>query len=212
MSPPALRLLAATSNPGKLVELRRLLAPTLVLGFEELAAEGNDPATWQPPPWEVEESGETFLDNAMIKALHASRFTDLAVVADDSGLCVDHLGGRPGVRSARHGGPGLDDRARFMLILEEMRGVPQFLRGASYRAVIALARAGRVLSLHDGAVAGRILEEPRGSGGFGYDPIFFIDALGKTMAETTAEEKDSLSHRARAVAGLAASLSAGVLH
>lgn len=206
-----MRLLAATGNPGKLVELRRLLAPAEVLGFQELAAEGNDPATWDPPPWDVEESGDTFLDNAIIKALHASRFTTLPVVADDSGLCVDHLGGKPGVHSARHGGPGLDDRARFLLVLDEMRGVPEFMRGAAYRAVVVLAQAGRVLSVHEGAVSGRLLEEPRGSGGFGYDPIFFIPSLGKTMAEVSADEKDSLSHRARAVAGLAASLAGGIL-
>lgn len=207
----SVRLLAATSNPGKLQELRRLLMPADVIGFAELAAEGNDPARWDPPPWDVDESGDTFLDNAIIKALHASRFTDLPVVADDSGLCVEHLGGRPGVRSARHGGAGLDDRGRYLLVLDELRGVPQFLRRASYQAVIALAHRGRVLSLHEGAVAGRILEEPRGTGGFGYDPIFFIDSLDKTMAEVSAAEKDSLSHRARAVAGLAAALSGGIL-
>ena len=203
------RLLAATGNRGKLVELRRLLAPWDVLGFTELEATGNDPALWTPPPWDVEESGETFLDNAIIKAVHASRFTDLPVVSDDSGLCVDHLGGRPGVRSARHGGDGLDDEQRYRLVLDEMAGVPDLMRGASYRAVVVLAREGRVLSIHEGSVAGRLMQVPRGDGGFGYDPIFLVTELGKTMAELTPEEKDSVSHRARAVAGLAAALDAG---
>lgn len=204
------RLLAATGNPGKLVELRRLLMPWEVLGFDELAATGNDPALWQPPPWEVEESGESFTDNAIIKAVHASRFTTLPVVSDDSGLCVDRLGGRPGVHSARYGGPDLPDRARYELLLEELAGVPDFLRAASYRAVVVLAQGGRVLSIHEGAVSGRILDSPRGEGGFGYDPIFLIEPLARTMAEVTADEKDAISHRARAVAGLAAALSQGV--
>jgi XTP/dITP diphosphohydrolase len=204
------RLLAATGNAGKLVELKRLLPTWEVLGFRDLAATGNDPTQWQPPPSEVDESGDTFLDNAIIKALHSSRFTDLPVVSDDSGLCVDCLDGRPGVHSARYGGPNLSDRERYELLLKELEGVPDFLRAASYRAVVVLARQGRVISIHEGAVSGRLLSSARGDGGFGYDPIFLIESLGKTMAEVTAEEKDAISHRARAVAGLAAALAQGV--
>lgn len=204
-------LLAATSNPHKLRELRRLLPAADVVGFADAQAIGSDPATWDVPPSELEETGETFLDNAVLKAVHASLRCDLPVIADDSGLCIDALGGRPGVRSARHGGPGLDDEQRWRLVLEEMRGVPALRRQAAYRAVVALARRGRVLSLHEGACSGLILDAPRGSGGFGYDPVFLVESLGKTMAELTPDEKDALSHRARAMAGLRQALEDGIL-
>ncbi len=195
-------ILAATSNPHKLIELRRLLPGMTVAGFGDAHLIGSDPATWDVPPSGVEETGATFAENAIIKALHASARCDLPVIADDSGLCVEALDGAPGVLSARHGGPGLSDHERTLVLLGQMTRVPAFRRSASYVAVIALARAGRVVSLHEGACSGRILEAPRGTGGFGYDPVFWIEALGKTMAELTPAEKDGMSHRARALAGL----------
>lgn len=195
-------LLAATSNEHKLRELRRLLPGHEIIGFQDHDAIGSDPASWDLPPSRLEETGETFLDNAILKALHASARCPLTVIADDSGLCVDALDGRPGVSSARYGGPGLDDTGRWRLLLQEMRDVPEFRRQASYRAVLALARGGRLLSIHEGACGGLILREPRGKGGFGYDPVFLLESLGKSMAELSPEEKDSLSHRARAAVGL----------
>jgi len=204
-------LLAATSNPHKLLELRRLIPEAEVVGFADVAAIGSDPARWDVPPAEVVESGATFLENAVLKAIHAAQRCDLPVVADDSGLCVDHLDGAPGIHSARHGGPGLSDRQRYELVLEALKGAPRMSRGASYRAVIVLARRGRVLSIHEGAVAGSILETPRGSGGFGYDPIFLVTSLQKSMAELTPQEKDSVSHRARATDMLNLALQQGIL-
>jgi XTP/dITP diphosphohydrolase len=204
-------VLAATGNAHKLLELRRLLPGVDVVGFGDVAAIGSDPESWDVPPSRLEETGSTFVENAVLKAVHASSRCSLPVLADDSGLCVDALGGRPGVLSARHGGPGLSDADRWRLVLQELRDVPDGRRGASYRAAIALSRGGRLLSLHEGGCAGSILREPRGSGGFGYDPIFLVEALGKSMAELTPEEKDSLSHRARALLGVREALSGGIL-
>ena len=204
-------LLAATSNPHKLRELRRLLPGVEVVGFDDVAAIGSDPASWDVPPALLEETGETFAENAALKAAHASARCPLPVIADDSGLCVDALGGRPGVRSARYGGPGLDDRGRCLLLLREMEGVPELNRQASYRAAIALARNGRLLSLHEGACSGLVLESLRGEGGFGYDPLFLVEALGKTMAEIDAAEKDAVSHRARALLGARQAIEDGLL-
>ena len=204
-------LLAATSNPHKLRELRRLLPGVEVVGLEDSGAIGSDPASWDVPPWLFEETGETFAENAVLKARHASARCALAVIADDSGLCVDALQGRPGVRSARYGGPGLDDRERCELLLRELHDVPELSRGASYRAAVALAEGGRLLSLHEGACSGRILREMRGDGGFGYDPLFLVERFGRTMAELSPEEKDSMSHRARAIVGVRQAIADGIL-
>ena len=201
-------LLAATSNLHKLAELRRLLPACRVVGFRDAEAIGSDPETWDVPPAGLEETGSTFAENAMLKASHAASRCDLPVIADDSGLCVDALAGAPGVLSARHGGPGLTDEQRYGLVLEAMSGVPDLRRGAHFRAAVAVARHGRVISLHEGTCAGSILREPRGTGGFGYDPIFLVAALGKGMAELTPEEKDSVSHRARAMFGAREALNA----
>jgi XTP/dITP diphosphohydrolase len=193
------RVVVATGNRHKLVEFARLLGPDLeVLGLDDLA-----PSPGAPDPSDVEETGATFEENAAIKARHASSCTELPVLADDSGLCVDALDGAPGVRSARHGGPGLSDAERYALVLEAMAGVPAERRGARFHAAVALARRGRVLAIETGVVEGRILDAPRGSGGFGYDPIVFVTELGKGMAELGPAEKDSVSHRARALAAIA---------
>jgi XTP/dITP diphosphohydrolase len=185
------RVLVATANPGKLREFRAALeaARLEVVGLEAL----EDRA-------EVEETGATFEDNARLKAETYSRRTSLLVLAEDSGLEVDALGGEPGVRSARYGGPGLDDRARVALVLDRLRGVPDARRTARFRCVLALGRGGRVLATFEGAVEGRITHEPRGHGGFGYDPVFFHPAIGRTFAEIRREEKQRLSHRGRALA------------
>ena len=127
-------------------------------------------------------------------------------MADDSGLCVDALDGGPGVLSARHGGPGLNDRGRYELVLQSLKGLPQERRGAYYEAALVLARSGQFVAVESGRCEGRILEAPRGEGGFGYDPIFFIDEFGLSMAELSPEQKDSLSHRARALESLGPAL------
>ena len=190
-----MRVLVATGNAHKLSEFARLLGSDFeLLGFDDLG--------WPAEDRDVEETGATFAENAAIKALHASSRCELPVLADDSGICIDALDGGPGIRSARHGGPGLDDRERYELVLEQLREVPDERRGARFRAAIAVALNGAVVLLEEGAVEGRITHAPRGGGGFGYDPIFFLDELDKGMAELTPAEKDSVSHRARALSAL----------
>jgi XTP/dITP diphosphohydrolase len=196
-----MRLLVATGNSHKLAEFSRLLGEDFeVCGFDELGL--------PPEARDVEETGATFGENASIKALHASAFTELPVLADDSGICIDALDGGPGIRSARHGGQGLDDRQRNELVLETMRDTPSAERSARFRAAIAVAVKGEIALLEEGAVEGRILSKPRGAGGFGYDPIFFVSELEKGMAELSPEEKDSVSHRARALRALRSRLRA----
>ncbi len=144
------------------------------------------------------EDGLTFEENARKKAAHFSSYSDGFVFADDSGLCVEALDGAPGVHSARFAGSGADDRANNQKLLGEMHGLSGSSRTAHYVCVIALARAGRVSAVAEGRVDGRILEEPRGARGFGYDPLFFYPSLGKTFAELTAEQKLRVSHRGKA--------------
>ena len=145
---------------------------------------------------EIEETGATFLDNAILKAVHSSRFVDDVVLADDSGLCIDALNGRPGVFSNRY---AADDRARIHRVLSEMESVPDADRGAAFVCALALAGHGEVIWTGEGRVEGVINREPRGTNGFGYDPIFYLPELGRTMAELTAEEKNRISHRGRAL-------------
>ncbi len=196
------RLLVATGNAGKLREFAAALERVgiEVVGLETVADRSA-----------VEETGTAFEENARIKAEAWSRRTPLPVLADDSGLEVDALGGEPGVRSARYGGAGLDDAARCGLLLERMRGVPPEKRGARFRCALALARAGRVVAVFDGAVEGRILEAPRGENGFGYDPVFFHEGAGRTFAQLTTAEKERLSHRGRAIAALVEAVRRGTL-
>jgi XTP/dITP diphosphohydrolase len=198
-----MRLLFATGNPGKLRELRRLV--------EGLPVEVLSPDDLPRGLPEVEEDGDTFAANAAKKALSAARASGLCAVADDSGLCVDALYGLPGVRSARWSedeAPGLAgterDEANNRRLLRALEGVPAEIRGAEYRAVLALASpAGEVLASVSGSCRGRVGVEPRGEGGFGYDPLFHPDDRpGRTMAELPAEEKDSISHRGRAFRAL----------
>lgn len=179
-------LLIATNNRFKAAEIRELLAG-LSVRFRDLSEFPDLP--------EAEESGATFEENALIKARFYSRKTGAWCVADDSGLEVFALDGRPGILSARYGGLGLSDADRYERVLREMRFVPDDNRGARYVCVAAFAGDGKELTTQ-GAVEGQILRAPRGKGGFGYDPIFFYPPLQKTFAEITPEEKNSISHRA----------------
>ncbi len=187
------RLLVATGNPGKLREYASLLQ-SLQVQVEGLA---QHPAVELPP-----ETGSTFEANALLKARAAARATGVLTLADDSGLAVHALGGRPGVFSARYGGPGLDAAGRCRHLLGELEEVPQEERGATFVCVIAVARPdGHALTVR-GETHGRILRAGRGQGGFGYDPLFVVEELGRTYAELDAGLKNRISHRGKAVVGL----------
>ncbi len=187
-------LLIATTNPGKIREIAGALAGLPGWDFVSLRD--------LPPRPEVPEMGETFLDNAVAKAVGYSWSHGDLTLADDSGLCVDALGGEPGVRSARYGGAKLDDPGRCRYLLEQVRNVREERRAARFECVLALASAGTLIETFEGAVEGRLLFEPRGEGGFGYDPIFYYPSAGRTFAEMTREEKSAVSHRGRALAAL----------
>ncbi len=185
-------LVVATLNRDKARELMELLGD---VGFD-LQPLADWPGVGLPP----EETEETYAGNALLKARAAARLTGCLALADDSGLEVDALGGAPGPRSARYGGPGLAYGDRVNLLLKELRGVPPARRTARFRCAIALASPDGGARLVEGSAEGTILDAPRGSGGFGYDPIFFYPALGRTFAELSTEEKARVSHRAVAVA------------
>ena len=183
-----MKLLLASSNPGKLreyVELARGSSATIEL----LPRVGEFPS--------FEESAPTFAENSAGKALHYSLFTDEAVLADDSGLVVPALGGAPGVRSARYAGPGASDADRVQKLLREMRGRAGGERRARFVCVTAVARAGRAIAVVSDLASGLITGEPRGAGGFGYDPVFLFEELGRTYAELTPAEKNAYSHRGK---------------
>lgn len=186
-------LLVATGNAGKLRELRRLLAPEGidVRGLAEV-----------PGARPVEEDGATFLENARKKARALAELTGLPTLADDSGLAVAALGGRPGVRSARYAGPGATDADNNRKLLEELRGVPPGQRQAAFVCTMVLAVPGQGDVEAEGRLEGRILEEGRGEGGFGYDPLFLVEGQGLTLAEMALDAKNRLSHRGRALAAL----------
>lgn len=185
------RLLLATRNAHKAREVREILGDGWIV--EDLSV--------LPGLADVEETGETFEENARIKALAASPFYDGWVLADDSGLEVDALGGAPGVRSARYAGDDADMEKNRALLMLKMRGEDN--RAARFRCVLALARGGVVVQVFFGVVEGLITEEERGGEGFGYDPMFVPEGCRRTFAEMSAVEKHSLSHRARALAALA---------
>jgi XTP/dITP diphosphohydrolase len=192
-------LVVATRNPGKIEELRRLLAD-LPLRLLSLTEAGVDE--------ELAETGTTFAANAIQKAERTRTLTGLPALADDSGLCVDVLGGAPGVRSARYGGPGLTDHQRLERLLLAVATVPPPRRTARFMAVVALARPGQYTVTTEGRVEGCLTERPIGSGGFGYDPIFYVPALGTTTADVAADVKDAISHRGRAMQEMRAVLAA----
>ena len=185
-------VLVSTRNAHKLVEIRQILGPSFeLLDLSSIPALG-----------EVDETGTTFEENAALKALAASAHFDGWVLADDSGLEVDALGGAPGVRSARFSGKGATDVTNRALLLEKLTAVPADQRSARFRCVIALARGGEVLAHFSGAVEGVIIQSEKGAGGFGYDPLFVPEGFGETFAELGAETKNRLSHRGRALAAL----------
>jgi XTP/dITP diphosphohydrolase len=201
---PTRRLYAATSNQGKLRDFR---AASAVHSFEVIPMPGLDGIT------APEEDGHSFADNAALKAVYYSEFAPgLLVAADDSGLEVDALGGEPGVRSARFAAdnglvdsPDAEDNTDVwnnIVLLQKLACVPMAQRTARYRCVLAAARDGAVLFKAEGSVEGVILDSPRGTGGFGYDPLFYLPELDKTMAEIDLETKLRLSHRGRALEAL----------
>ncbi|MCH5212167.1 MAG: XTP/dITP diphosphatase [Oscillospiraceae bacterium] len=186
-----MRIIAATKNAGKIREFEKIFSG---LGFEIIsqAEAGIDV--------DVEEIGDTFAKNALIKARAVAMLSDEYVLADDSGLCVDALDGRPGVRSARYAGEGASDSEKIAKLLGELEGETN--RKAKFVANIAfIFPDGREL-ITQGEVYGRILDKPRGENGFGYDPVFYSDELEKTFAEASSDEKNRVSHRGRALAAL----------
>ncbi len=187
----------ATHNPGKLAEMKRILSG---LGVEVISpAEAGVEV-------DVEETGTTFAENAMLKAKAYCEASGLPAIADDSGLCVDALNGGPGVYSARYGGEDLDDRGRCMLLLSNLRG--QTTRAAHFSCAIACAFPdGRTLTA-EGRCDGAIAFAPLGDGGFGYDPLFLLTEKGKTFGQLSPEEKSAVSHRGKALAAFAAELGA----
>ena len=188
------RLVLASGNPGKLQELSAILDD---LGYELHPQSEFDVS-------EVAETGTTFVENAIIKARHATAHTGLPALADDSGIEVDALDGAPGVYSARFSGPGADDTANNALLVEKLRDVPPMERSARYRAVIILMRHAADPSplICEGSWEGVIQLEPAGNGGFGYDPYFYLTDRECTSAQLTAAEKNRLSHRGKALAEL----------
>ena len=186
---PAIPVLLATSNPGKVREYAGLVGDSLIRlapfpNFREIPA--------------FEESAPTFAENAAGKAAYYSRHTSEIVLADDSGLVVPAMGGAPGVHSARYAGPHATDADRVQKVLRAMEGKEGAERRARFVCVAAIARQGRVLAVVSDYAEGLLTKEPRGTDGFGYDPIFFFEQLGRTYAETTREEKNLHSHRGKA--------------
>lgn len=194
-----MRLLLASSNAGKLQEFR-------ALAREAKSHLGLDAFPGMDALAEYKEAAPTFGENALGKALYYSRHAVEPVFCDDSGLVVPALGGKPGVHSARYAGPVATNRQRIEKLLEELRGKSGSEREAHFVCAVALARQGKALAVVSDRVDGAILEAPRGTGGFGYDPIFYFPSLGKTFAELTAEEKNRHSHRGRAFRRLLAVL------
>ena len=188
------RLVIASKNPDKIAEIEHILAP---VGLAGEIVRGLD---WP----DVEETGDTLADNALLKARAVARAVGLPAVADDTGLEVDALDGKPGVRTARFAGPDAGYADNVARLLEEMSGVED--RGATFRTVAALVWPDGAEMVANGFVQGFITTEPRGVDGFGYDPVFEID--GRTLAEMSIEEKSGLSHRARAIRALAIVLGA----
>lgn len=185
-----MKLLFATGNKGKLKEIRAMLRETgiEVVGLSDL-----------PEKYEVEESGSTFEENAKIKALELFKRTGLPTLADDSGLAVEALGGRPGVRSARYAGENATDEENYLKLLSEMKDVPEGERGAAFVCAMSLIGPDGREAKASGRMTGAIGFSPRGADGFGYDPVFLLPELGKTLAEVELDYKNQISHRAKAL-------------
>ncbi|AOY04436.1 non-canonical purine NTP pyrophosphatase [Bacillus subtilis] len=189
----------ATHNPGKVKEFKEILEPRgydvkslAEIGFTE----------------EIEETGHTFEENAILKAEVVAKAVNKMVIADDSGLSIDNLGGRPGVYSARYAGEQKDDQANIEKVLSELKGIEKEQRTARFRCALAVSIPGEETKTVEGHVEGYIAEEPRGEYGFGYDPIFIVKDKDKTMAELTSDEKNKISHRADALKKLSKLLEA----
>ena len=182
-----MKLVLASKNEKKLKEMQDILSQ---MGVEVCleSTVGVDV--------DVEETGTTFEENSLLKAKAVMEASGLPAIADDSGLCVDALGGAPGVYSARYGGPGLDDAGRYKLLLENMKGQP---RAAKFVSVITCCFPNGDVLTARGECPGTIAFAPMGEGGFGYDPVFFVPGLKKTFAQLTAEEKNAISHRGKAL-------------
>ena len=187
-------MVIATTNPGKIAEVRQIMA-----GLPLLLLTSDDVGGWP----EIEETGSTFLANALLKARGVAGFTGRAALADDSGIEVDALDGAPGVRSARFAGERATDEDNNAKLIASLDGVPLERRGARYRCVAALVTPEGEQIAGIGSCEGRIGFEPRGTGGFGYDPWFVPERESRTMAELTADEKHAISHRGKALRGLA---------
>lgn len=200
-----MKLLLATRNRGKVIEIRGLLGLGALKNVEVVDLSGL------PNVGEPREEGKTFPENARIKALHYAAAQKVLCIADDSGLAVEALGGRPGVRSARYSGPDATDESNNALLLEDLKPHPRPWK-AAFVCVAVCGLPGRVIAEATGCIAGEIVPAPRGQGGFGYDPIFLVEGTGKTMAELSTEEKNRISHRGQAIRQLIKELKAqGVL-
>ncbi|MEG7380186.1 XTP/dITP diphosphatase [Bacillus subtilis] len=189
----------ATHNPGKVKEFKEILEPK---GYDvkSLAEIGYTE--------EIEETGHTFEENAVLKAEAVAKAVNKMVIADDSGLSIDNLGGSPGVYSARYAGEQKDDQANIVKVLGELKGIEKEQRTARFRCALAVSIPGEETKTVEGHVEGYIAEEPRGEYGFGYDPIFIVKDKDQTMAELTSDEKNKISHRADALKKLSKLLEA----
>ncbi|WP_374722924.1 XTP/dITP diphosphatase [Peribacillus tepidiphilus] len=187
-------ILIATKNKGKAKEFEALFYPK---GYKVLTLLDMDDHL------DVEETGKTFEENAKLKAETISSYYNLPVLADDSGLMVDALDGRPGIYSARYAGEEKNDESNLQKVLAELKDIPDDERTARFYCALAFAIPGEETRLYKGTIEGRITKEPKGSNGFGYDPIFYVPSKEKTMAELSADEKNEISHRAQAIRYLA---------
>ncbi len=195
-APGTRRVLVATTNPGKVRELAAIMdgVPVELVGLADLTDLADPP--------QVEETGGTFMANALLKARAYAAWSGLAALADDSGLEVDALGGAPGVYSARYAGEGAGDADNLAKLLAALTGVPPAARTARFRCAAVLADPDGRTWRAEAAWEGRLLDSPRGEGGFGYDPVFVPDGWERTSAEVDAATKNAASHRARAFAAL----------
>lgn len=184
------KIIAATKNKNKVREFKEILPDFDIITQEEAGINSD-----------VEETGTTFRENALLKAKTIFEKTNIPALADDSGLEVDALGGEPGVYSARYGGAGLDDRGRLNLVLKKMKDVPDENRKARFVCSIAFVTKERTYEA-EGVCEGVLIREPKGENGFGYDPIFYVPQMGKTAAEMTPGEKNAVSHRGKALRNL----------
>ena len=198
------RLVLATLNPHKVTELSRILdgdgGPGAAVSLTSLAEFPGAP--------DVAETGATFADNALLKARAIAAFTGLPAVADDSGICADALNGMPGVLSARWSGRHGDDQANLDLLLAQLADIPDERRGAEFRCAAALVQPGGAEQVTEGVLRGRLIRARRGTGGFGYDPIFIPDGGTLTTAELSPADQDAISHRGRAFRALAPAIAA----